>query len=235
MTAARRRQLAFVASKPSPIRGHGGLVDRLLTFMPTGERATRRRRQPIQQRARQTIEAILDGTVKLLKRGGGRPLTTNHIARAAGVSIGSLYQYFPDKRAIFAALHERHVDEATSRIDSALAINADASLTVLLRELMQALIEAHEADPELYVLLEAELPQGGAPARTLHHRLRRALRRALAAHTANVGYELEATAFVVTHMLDSLAHGAVLNRPSRVSLRGARQASLQAILRYLRL
>jgi len=223
------------------------------------DRASRRRRRPIQRRAQQTIDAILDGAVQVLKSGRGQTIatgrgqtiatgrgqtiatgrgqsiTTNHIARAAGVSIGSLYQYFADKRAIFAALHDRHVEQASRRIDAALVTNAGAPLEVVLRALMHALIEAHAADPELYLVLDAELPHGGRGGHPLHERLRSALRPALAAGTAQVGRELETTAFVVTHLLDALVHGAILNRPPRVSLRRAQDQFLQAILRYLRL
>lgn len=191
------------------------------------------RRQPRQRRARLTRDAILEATIKLLKRGGGSRLTTNQIAAVAGVSIGSLYQYFPDRRAIFAALHDRHVEEASRRIDATLVTNAGARLDVLLRALMQALIDAHSADPALYALLEAELPHGVQGARALHARLRGALRLALAARATRTGRELETTLFVVTHMLDALAHGAILNRPARLSLRAAQDAALVAIMRYL--
>jgi AcrR family transcriptional regulator len=54
---------------------------------------------------------MLGAVVRLLKRSGTTAITTNRIAQAAGVSIGSVYQYFPDKRAIFVALHERHIEE----------------------------------------------------------------------------------------------------------------------------
>ena len=70
-----------------------------------------RRRQPTQRRAQETVEAILDAVIRLLKRGGLSAITTNSIAETAGVSIGSVYQYFPDKQAIFIALHERHIHQ----------------------------------------------------------------------------------------------------------------------------
>ena len=64
------------------------------------------RRLPRQKRAQETVDAVLDSVAKLLKRGGVQAVTTNRIAEVAGVSIGSLYQYFPNKEAIFAALKE---------------------------------------------------------------------------------------------------------------------------------
>ena len=70
--------------------------------MKTNERALTRR-EPKQRRSRETVEAVLEAVQRVLKRHGVEAITTNRIAEAAGVSIGSLYQYFPDKRAIFTA------------------------------------------------------------------------------------------------------------------------------------
>jgi len=200
---------------------------------PRTPKTTASRRRPRQRRARLTWDAILEATVKLLKSGRGAKVTTNEIAAVAGVSIGSLYQYFPDKRAIFAALHDRHVAEASRRIDATLVTNVGAPLAVLLRALMQALIDAHSSDPTLYRVLDAELPHGGEAARGLQERLRGALRPALTGHPAGRGRRRDATLFVVTHMLDGLAHGAILSRPPGLSLRAAQGASLVAITRYL--
>src|ERR1043165_2407897 len=69
----------------------------------------RMRREPRQGRSRQTVQAVLGAVPRVIRREGVDAVTTNRIAEAAGVSIGSLYQYFPDKKAIFTALHESHV------------------------------------------------------------------------------------------------------------------------------
>ena len=63
------------------------------------------RKLPRQQRSRSTVEAVLTAAEMLLDSGG--PFTTNHIAHRAGVSVGSLYQYFPNKQSIIAAVKER--------------------------------------------------------------------------------------------------------------------------------
>lgn len=68
----------------------------------------KKRRNPRQARAAATIETILDAAFQLLERDGARKLTTNHIAARAGVSVGTIYQYFRDKDDILAALAERH-------------------------------------------------------------------------------------------------------------------------------
>jgi AcrR family transcriptional regulator len=65
------------------------------------------RRKPKQARAQGTIEAILEATAQIVERQGEAAFTTNHVAERAGVSIGSLYQYFPDKRAILREMAKR--------------------------------------------------------------------------------------------------------------------------------
>lgn len=73
---------------------------------------TRIRRRPRQSRSRHTVEAVLAAVPLVIQRHGPASLTTNRIAEVAGVSIGSLYQYFPDKQSIVAALLERHAADA---------------------------------------------------------------------------------------------------------------------------
>ncbi|MCU1449032.1 MAG: Transcriptional regulator, TetR family protein [Acidimicrobiales bacterium] len=73
--------------------------------------AARRVRTPMQARSRATVEAILGGTARVLASRGYAKATTNHIADAAGVSIGSFYQYFADKDAAIAAFAEQYARE----------------------------------------------------------------------------------------------------------------------------
>ena len=96
---------------------------------------TSARRQPAQRRARQTVDAILDAVIRVLKREGVHGVTTNRIAEVAGVSIGSVYQYFPDKHAIFTALHQRHIEEIDRMIASRLLEHSQSSLDTLMRAL----------------------------------------------------------------------------------------------------
>jgi AcrR family transcriptional regulator len=190
-----------------------------------------RRRQPKQRRARQTVEAVLDAVARVVKRHGVRGVTTNRIAVAAGVSIGSVYQYFPDKRAIFAALLERHVDAIGRVIESTVVAHAGSSLPDLVRALIDAMVDAHAGDPELHELLFAEVPHAPEETGAYDTRLRGALRLALAARGVR---DLDKALFVVTHMVESLSHGAVLRRPPRLSLAAAKAESVRAILAYLR-
>jgi AcrR family transcriptional regulator len=181
------------------------------------------------------MNAVLDAVVRILKREGAAAVTTNHIAEVAGISIGSLYQYFPDKHAIFAALHKRHIDEVDRLIESRLVQHAGSSLDELIRALIEAMIDAHTRDPELYEALATEVPHRADGTREFAVRLHGAFLVAIASRTRGQKKrrELEKAAFIVANMVDSLAHGAVLRRPPRLSLEEAKDEAVRAVLAYL--
>jgi AcrR family transcriptional regulator len=76
------------------------------------------RRRPKQARSRATWEAIVEAAAQILERRGAEALTTNAVAERAGVSIGTLYQYFPDKQAILAAAARRELGEGSAAAPS---------------------------------------------------------------------------------------------------------------------
>ena len=203
--------------------------------MAAQRRKTAARRRPVQRRARHTVEAILDAVVRILKREGAKAVTTNRIAEVAGVSIGSLYQYFPDKRAIFIALHQRHIEEIDRIVEDTLLDHADSSMDRLLSAMVEAMVEAHTGDPELYEALMNEVPHRAEGTKDFSVRLHGAFRLAIAARARELkrGRDLDKVVFVVTHMVDSLSHGAVLRRPPGVSLAEAKKEAVRAVLAYL--
>jgi AcrR family transcriptional regulator len=194
------------------------------------------RRQPQQRRAIETMNAVLDAVVRILKREGSAAVTTNHVAEVAGISIGSLYQYFPDKHAIFAALHKRHIDEVDRLVGKSLVEHAGSSLDTLMRALIEAMIDAHTRDPELYELLATEVPHRADGTRDFAVRLHGAFLLAIASRARGTmkRRDLDKAAFIVAHMVESLSHGAVLRRPPRLSLEEARDEAVRAVLAYLR-
>lgn len=129
----------------------------------------RPRKRPVQARSLATVEALLAATARVLVRRGYAGMTTNHVAARAGVSVGSLYEYFPNKDALVSALLERHL----SRAEQALAEVAQALLAggrpprrvVLARALAEVMIALHEDDPRLHRVLFEEAPLGAAARR----------------------------------------------------------------------
>ena len=178
---------------------------------------------------------MLDAVVRLLKREGVSAVTTNRIAEVAGVSIGSVYQYFGDKQAIFVALHQRHIDQIDRMIETKLVEHASGTLDVLMRAMIEGMIDAHCVDPELYELLATEVPHRADGTRAFALRLHGAFRLALSsrAHELKKGRDLDNLAFVVADMVDSLSHAVLFQRPPRLSLSAAKAEVVRAVLAYL--
>jgi AcrR family transcriptional regulator len=191
-----------------------------------------RRRAPKQRRAVQTVDAVLDAVARILKREGVAAVTTNRIAEVAGVSIGSVYQYFPDKQAIFVALHHRHVSEVARVVEGALVEHAAAPLEELVRAMIEAMLRAHAKDAELHDLLWDEVPHRAQGGRDIEARVRGAWRLAVAPKLSP-GHDVDRVVYMLTHMVQALSH-AILSRPSRISLAAAKEEAVRAVLAYLR-
>jgi AcrR family transcriptional regulator len=194
------------------------------------------RRRPKQRRARETVEAVLDAVIRILKRNGYRAITTNRIAEVAGVSIGSVYQYFPDKASIFNALHQRHIDQIDRTVQSKLVEHASSPLEDLMRAMIEAMVDAHVTDPELYELLLTEVPHKADGTKEFAVRLHGAFRLAISsrAHELKKRRDLDMVVFIVANMVEALSHGAVLRRPPSLSLEDAKEEVVRAVLSYLR-
>ena len=115
------------------------------------------RKMPRQRRAQATVTAILDATAQLLVHEGYSGVTTNRVADLAGVSIGSLYQYFPNKKALFVALRRRHADAMRATLLTQKPTAGD--LRAQIEELVATLMRAHEEDYALHRALEREVPE----------------------------------------------------------------------------
>lgn len=193
------------------------------------------RRLPTQHRACETVDAVLDAVVRVLKHEGFKAVTTNRIAEVAGVSIGSVYQYFPDKQAIFVALHQRHIEKIDRMVETKLIEHAASSLEELMRAMIEAMVDAHVADPELYELLATVVPHRADGTRDFAVRLHGAFRLAIASriHELKKDRDLDKLVFVVTNMVESLSHAALFRRPPRLSLAAAKAEVVRAVLSYL--
>jgi AcrR family transcriptional regulator len=168
------------ARRATPRRA-GTRVSRRASHGPDGPTALRKR--PRQARARATFDAVLEAAAALIARQGYAETTTNHIAARAGVSVGSLYQYFPNKTAILVSLFERHIREIQPTITSALADLQDPAIPFEdgLRRLFVRLLAMHEENPRLHEVLSEEVPHPPSI-----QRLRRTLEGGYASRVAEI-------------------------------------------------
>lgn len=118
------------------------------------------RKQPRQRRSAETVDRILEAAARIFDERGYRATTTNHVAEAAGVSIGSLYQYFPNKDALLVALAEHHIDEVAAQFGDRLArLRTDVpDLPDTVRALLELTVEMN-ATSRLHAILFSDCPR----------------------------------------------------------------------------
>ena len=119
------------------------------------------RKSASQKRSRATVEILLDATARVLTKEGYDRASTNRIAAAAGVSVGSLYQYFPNKEALVATLVARHNREMLQLLRDAIEKVASRDLATAMRELVRATVDAHLVDPALHRIFAEQVPRMG--------------------------------------------------------------------------
>ena len=121
----------------------------------------KRRKSPRQARSTVTVDAIFDGTIQVLLSDGPTRLTTTRVAQRAGVSVGTLYQYFPNKRALLYATLERHLAMIADALETACIKHRGEAVErmaeAVVRSYLQAKMTQAEASRALY-LIAVELP-----------------------------------------------------------------------------
>lgn len=108
--------------------------------MPTRTRhSLSPRKKPRQARATVTLDAIFEATIQLLVEGGVQRLTTTRVAERAGVSVGTMYQYFPHKESLVYALNERYLQVLAGKIESVCSSHQGAPIG----DMVEALVETY--------------------------------------------------------------------------------------------
>lgn len=176
-------------------------------------------KEPRQARARQTVDALLTATEQLLVARGWDELTTNKIADRAGVSIGTLYQYFENKQALVGLLAERFIDEQFAILATELArvVEEEISVEDAIPLVVSAVLEAGKLRPELSRVFFEQLPVV-TDMRMLSvwtQRACAAVHVALAtrAHELREGLDIGVAAHILVTSLHGIEHSTVLDRP----------------------
>ena len=109
--------------------------------------STEPRKRPVQARSTASVEAILEATIQVLHRSGKEQLTTTLVAARAGVSVGTLYQYFPNKSALLQAVLKRHLARIADAIDTVCTEQAGNTPQQMVTALIHAFFAAKMQDP----------------------------------------------------------------------------------------
>ena len=194
------------------------------------------RKQPRQARSRALVGALLDALTRVLNRVELDEATTNAIAEQAGVSVGSLYQYFPNKQALVAALIRR---QAQGDIDDALSLlhaSPPVPLEVLLPQLVRHVVSHHRRHLKLYRSLLKLVPSLGQSnfVRSQVQSARGQLQRFLEARRTELRpIDCEVTSFVLGVSLEATLHAAILERPDLLERPQFELALSELCSRYL--
>ena len=193
-----------------------------------------------QERSRSTVDALLEATARVLVKEGYDRASTNRIAEVAGVSIGSLYQYFPSKEALVAAVIDRHTQEVSQMTRNALVKVAARPIEVAAREFVSVAIDAHRVNPKLHGVLSEQIPRVGR-LENIEASVREGyalVRGYLEAHRDEIDVaDLDLAAFVLVTVVEALTHAAVLRRPDILADGKARyfvDDVTRLLVRYLR-
>lgn len=181
---------------------------------------TKPRKHASQGRSRVTVDALIEATARILVRDGFDKASTTRIAERAGVSVGSLYQYFPGKEALVSAVMERHSREVMQVVRSALAEAAALPMEQAVRTLVAASIEAHRIDPELHRVLSEQTSRTGRLENTalLNGETYALFRTFLETHRNEFrALDLELAAFVCVTTIEALTHTAVVHHSESLS------------------
>jgi AcrR family transcriptional regulator len=198
---------------------------------------TKARKTPLQARSKLMVETILDATARVLVEEGFSRTTTNRVAERAGISVGSLYQYFPSREALVAAVAQRFSEGMKARLEQQLAKAKGGSLESALRNLLNGISETHAANPELARVLTTELPRLGDMEwrEDIASRGLAIAEAVLTAHKAELrsGLEVASAAFVIAKASEAIMDGIARYGFKGAKAAGMEQALFEMVIRYL--
>ena len=135
------------------------------------------RKTPVQARAAVTVGAISEATIQILLKQGVNRLTTTRVAERAGVSVGTLYQYYPNKQSLLFAVLAEHLDKVATAVEAACEQARNRPLADMIRPVVEAFVDAKMERIDISVALYQIAADVGGPAlaRRLGQRSRKAL------------------------------------------------------------
>lgn len=195
------------------------------------------RKKPRQERAKATVETILEAAAHVLVTSGYEGTTTKAVAERAGVSIGSLYQYFPSKEALVAMLLERFHQRALEVLSDKLVPHPITDLEQEVRELVRVLVAFYGVNPRLQRVLLEQAPRIGPlqAVQEIETRVESLVQIVLA---QNLEFErprnLGLVVFIIIRALRSAVWAAVVERPELIGTPELVEELSALILGYLR-
>lgn len=189
------------------------------------------RKTATQARSRNTVDVLIEATARILVTDGFDKASTNRIAEVAGVSVGSLYQYFPSKEALVAAVSERHQQQIMQTVRGGIAEAPGEPLERAIHRIVAVAVKAHRVDPGLHCVLAEQIPRVGKlkQLESFSRENYTFFRAYLERHRDELRVkDLDLAAFVCVTTVEALTHDAVLHH-SRMFVGEAMEALIDAI------
>ena len=135
------------------------------------------RKTPLQARAEVTVDSICEATIQVLLSHGAERLTTTRVADRAGVSIGTLYQYYPNKRSLLYAVMEEHLDRVATAVESACERACHKPLAEMIKQVVEVFVDTKMDRADISVALYKVAPDIGGPelVKKMGQRMRKAV------------------------------------------------------------
>jgi len=166
------------------------------------------RKQPKQERSRVTFEAIIEATARILEADGLAGLSTNRVARVAGVSVGSLYQYFPNKQALVAEVRARFGQRFQAALLELLAKLPGMGVREAIHAWVRTLVALHTESPGVHNAVGTGTP------REFHSALSRVVGGYLSAHAEALRRpDLALAGSILMDAAEALIHNTALREP----------------------
>ena len=185
-----------------------------------------------------SVDAILEAAAQVLERDGYAATTTDAVAERAGVSIGTLYQYFPNKDALLVALTERHAAAAQAVLEPLLreVLDATPPLADWLERFVRACVELNGRRPRLHQILFEETPFPSQQLEGMYQSgdlILQVLERYLARVSDSTAPDPHVAAYLVFRALGSVIHAGAVRRPSDVTMADCGEELIVLLKRYL--
>ncbi|KFE66221.1 TetR/AcrR family transcriptional regulator [Hyalangium minutum] len=174
------------------------------------------RKKPRQERSRATVDAILEAAAHILVAHGFEDTTTRQVAERAGVSIGSLYQYFPSKEALITALFERQIQRVLDVCTEALQSQGSPSTQQVVRDVALGVMKAYAVNPRLHQVLISEGLKLGMMERvqSFEQRIETVVRTFMLHYSSQLrSRRVELATFVITRAIRGIIWSAAIERP----------------------
>lgn len=194
------------------------------------------RKTPIQARSNASVDAILQATLQVLVAVGKERLTTTRVAARAGVSVGTLYQYFPNKSALLQAALRRHMDEVRGAIEKVCTQHQSESLldmgTALIFAYLDAKMQSVKSSAALYAV--SSDVDGAAIAKASSQRGRRAVVDLFATAKESLTKDPEVIATVVLSAFNGISRSLLESKSPESQLEPLRNELIILVRAYLR-